>query len=78
MKWHFIWRKTTAHKAYAVARSYIPTGLFVLWILAQLCGKLTWVTPSGANISVGIVQANIEQGEKFDAAFIEQNSGTLR
>ena len=68
-----IWRKTKAHKAYAVARSYMPTGLFVLWILAQLCGKLTWVTPSGANISVGIVQANIDQGEKFDAAFIEQN-----
>lgn len=68
------WRRHSEHKAYAVARTYIPTGLFFLWILAGLAGKLNWVQPvPGAVLEVGIVQANIDQGQKFDADFVQQN-----
>jgi len=69
-----IWNRHSEHKAYAVARSYIPTGLFVLWVLAVLSGNLNWVEQvSDEAVSIGIVQANIDQGEKFNAAFIEEN-----
>jgi len=68
------WNRHEERKAYAVASTYIPTGLFFLWILAGLAGKLSWVVPvPDAVIKVGIVQANINQGQKFDADFIQQN-----
>ncbi len=69
-----IWQRHDERKAYTVARSYIPTGLFFIWIAAGLSGKLTWVEPvENGIIDVGLVQANIDQGQKFDAAFITQN-----
>jgi apolipoprotein N-acyltransferase len=59
---------------YSVARTYIPTSLFFLWIAASLTSSINWVTPNTDSvINVGIVQANIEQGRKFDQAFIQQN-----
>ena len=66
------WRRT--HSLYAVAGTYIPTSLFFLWIAASLSGKLTWVSPAGESpVTVALVQANIEQGLKFDRDFIQQN-----
>ncbi|MDA9908935.1 apolipoprotein N-acyltransferase [Gammaproteobacteria bacterium] len=69
-----IWNRHTERKAFNVARSLIPTALFFLWIFANLSGKISWVDPvEDAVIKVGLVQANIEQGQKFDNAFIQQN-----
>ena len=66
------WHRTRS--LYAVARTYVPTGLFFLWIAGSLTSQLEWVTPlAGETVSVGIVQADIEQGRKFDRAFIEEN-----
>ena len=74
-----IWQRHDERKAYTVARSYIPTGLFFIWIAAGLSGKLTWVEPvENGIIDVGLVQANIDQGQKFDAAFIAAKPGSLR
>lgn len=59
---------------YAVAGTFIPTGLIFLWIGAALLNRFTWVEAvPGATLDVGIVQANIEQGRKFDRAFIQEN-----
>lgn len=69
-----IWNRHSERKAYAVAHSYLPSTLFFLWIIANLSGKITWVEPvEDAVIDVGLVQANIDQGQKFDANFIQQN-----
>jgi len=59
-----IWNRHTERKAFNVARSLIPTALFFLWIFANLSGKISWVDPvEDAVIKVGLVQANIEQGQ---------------
>lgn len=68
---YLAWRRTGS--TYEMARTYMPTGLFFLWILSALSANLTWVSPTGESIDVGIVQANIDQGQKFDSAFIEEN-----
>jgi apolipoprotein N-acyltransferase len=71
---HLIWKRHSERKAFAVAHSFIPTALFCLWIIAGLSGKITWVEPvEDAVIDVGLVQANIDQSQKFDADFIQQN-----
>ena len=68
------WHRHIERQAYSVARTYIPTGLFFLWVIAGLSGKISWVDPvEDAVIEVGIVQANIDQGQKFDNTFIQQN-----
>lgn len=59
---------------YTVARTYLPSALFFFWVLASLTTGITWVTPvPGAVIEVGLVQGNIDQGRKFDNAFIQEN-----
>ena len=59
---------------YAVARTYIPSALFFLWIGASFTDRIDWVEPvDGGNLTVGLVQANIDQRLKFDRDFSERN-----
>lgn len=70
-----VWRRTRS--SYAVARTYLPTVLFFLWVLASLSSGLTWVEPvADATLDVALVQGNIEQGRKFDRDFIDDNLAT--
>ena len=68
---YLAWHRT--HSLYTVARTYIPTGLFLVWTIAALAGQFTWVTTTGEAVSIGIVQGNIAQGEKFDANLRRRN-----
>ena len=66
-----------SHSLYTVARTYLPTALFFLWILASLSSNLDWVEPvDGATLDVALVQGNIDQGRKFDSAFVQENLDT--
>ena len=70
-----IWRRTGS--SYAVARSYLPTVLFFLWVLTSLSSSLNWVEPVvDATLDVALVQGNIDQGRKFDRDFIDDNLAT--
>jgi len=67
-----VWLRT--HSGYTVAKTYLPTGLFFMWIATSLLGNITWVTPvADSTLEVGLVQANIDQKRKFDRSFIEEN-----
>jgi apolipoprotein N-acyltransferase len=62
------------HSPYDVARTYVPTALFLLWICASLTDGLDWVEPvDGETITIGLVQGNIDLRLKFDRNFTEQN-----
>jgi apolipoprotein N-acyltransferase len=59
---------------YALAGTQLPTLLLFLWGFASLSNKLQWIEQrTDDDVTVGIVQGNIEQGLKFRADFLQES-----
>lgn len=57
----------------ASMRRGIVSGIALLWVAGSLFNLVTWTKPVGAPISIALVQGNIAQDMKWDAA-IAQNT----
>jgi len=65
---------STARSLLPLVQRKLGIVLLLIWIFAICSTQVSWVTlVPEKNFSVGLVQANIDQNEKFDSANIQRN-----
>lgn len=67
---------TVERSLYALCKTQLPTALLMLWGMASVTSKLSWVDATDQTLTVGIVQGNIEQGMKFRSDYLQYTLDT--